>query len=198
MNRWPGPRLSAQVRQRHLMPEMEPRFFLPPPLYGVGIGPEATGNLRPRRPDSSLKRFSRCGKSRGRRAAFSCTVCAVVASGRSFRRTAAISLQLRCPGRPESPGRTVCGAQAPAASPTRSPGGGRRSACPKAPAASPASHMRAGFFCCPPLARTADGRHQLVGQHPAVSGADGSVVATVLGGGVAGGVELHRHPAPIS
>ena len=81
---------------------------------------------------------------------------------------------------------------------TRSPGGGRRSACPKAPAASPASHMHAGFFRCPLLARTADGRHQLVGQHPAVSGADGSVVATVLGGGVAGGVELHRRPAPIS
>ena len=38
----------------------------------------------------------------------------------------------------------------------------------------------AGFFRCPLLARTADGRHQLVGQHPAVARAEGSPGVAVL------------------
>ena len=38
----------------------------------------------------------------------------------------------------------------------------------------------AGFFRCPLLARTAEGRHQLVGQHPAVARAEGSIAFAVL------------------
>ena len=42
--------VGGQVQQRHLVPEMGPHPFLPPPLHGVGIGPQATGDLRPAGP----------------------------------------------------------------------------------------------------------------------------------------------------
>ena len=42
------PQVVGQTQQGHLVPEMGPHPFLPPPLHGVGIGSKAAGDLRPR------------------------------------------------------------------------------------------------------------------------------------------------------
>ena len=78
----------GQVQQRHLVPEMGPHPFLPPPLHGVGIGPEAAGDLRPRQVRLLLEAHQALrGSRRGRRRFFCCGVSAVSASSRSFRRS---------------------------------------------------------------------------------------------------------------
>ena len=91
------PQVVGQVQQCHLMPEMGPHPFLLPPLHRVEIGPEAAGDLRPRQARLLLEPLQPLGEVVGE-VGRSSSVMDALSRHRSFRRTAVISLLLRCTG----------------------------------------------------------------------------------------------------
>ena len=182
----PSPSVSEQVAEAQRVRHLQERRIvlrvgqhplLPPAPLGLGMDVETAVYLRPRQVGLLLEPHQPFREVDGEAVGLSGVVYAL-SRHRSFWRTAAISLlcDVRAVRSPQE-GRCT-GAQAPAVGPSRSPG--QAAAClPKAAAASPDSSICAGFLRCPLLARTADGQHHLVGQHPAVSRADGSLGVAV-------------------
>ena len=163
----------GQLQQRHHVLQVWPHR---PSANAIRCGDRSPdGGRSPTRtgPTPSGTTSSSGGSRRGSRMFFFCTGYAVSASTVSFRRTAAISLQLRCPGG------TACGAQAPASSPSRSPGGGHGSALPQDGGLPRSIHV-CGLSSLPLPAPTADGRRRPVGQLSAVARAGGPLAFAVL------------------
>ena len=173
LNRWPRPNSPASASSTIMYRMLVARPAQYPAPHGVGMDAETPVQLRPRQPRLLLEPLQPLGEVVGDFVGLSGVVYALSRHW-SFRRTAAISLQLRCPGR------TGGGAQASAVSPVPEPWGRPPIACPRAVADSPSPSMCAGFFRCPLPAPTADGRRQLVGQLSAVARADGSLAFAVL------------------
>ena len=160
--------LVGKVQQRHLVPEMGPHSASIPTPYGVGIGPETASDLRLRQPRLLLELLQPLREVGRHDVDYSAVV---------------NSLSRHCPVLPQDGNPRQDRVRAPALPQSAHPGALVEAAtllAQRAVADSPSPSMCAGFFRCPLPARTDAGRCQLVGQHPAVARADGSLAFAVL------------------